>query len=179
MISVHDIPSLLTETLERFPWSFWVTLFALAILLLLASVIRRPPDPFPYKRADALFTESERDFLLILDEAVGEDFRILGKVRLADIIQVQAGLESSHWQAAFNRIRAKHLDYVGCDLETLEILWVLELDDISHQRPERMARDEFVEGALARAGVPLIRVPVADEYDPIKLQHTILKHLRT
>lgn len=164
----------LASTDFNLPPAFWIAVVALSLLIVLSSLLRPRPDPFPYEAADALFTDSEREFLHILDEAVGDEFRILGKVRLADIIQVREGTEGSQWQAAFNRIRAKHLDYVGCDPETLEIVWVLELDDISHNRPERIERDEFVEGALARAEIPLVRIPVAEEYDPEELRGEIL-----
>lgn len=139
---------------------------ALLILLLLIRLLQPRHDPYPYQKANALFTESELLFLRVLDEAVEEDYRILGKVRLADIIVVAEGTEGSQWQSAFNKIRAKHLDFVGCNPETLEIEWVLELDDPSHERPERQERDAFLEAALARAGVDLIRIPTAEEYDP-------------
>lgn len=37
-----------------------------------------------YAPAKTLFTPAERSFLGVLDEAVGNDYRVFGKVRVAD-----------------------------------------------------------------------------------------------
>ena len=58
----------------------------------------------------------------------------------------------------FNRIKAKHTDFILCDPEDLDVLAGVELDDPSHERPERIERDEFVDGVYQAAGIPLIHV---------------------
>ena len=62
------------------------------------------------------------------------------------------------YMAYFNKIKAKHTDFVLCDPDTLEILCGVELDDPSHDRPERIERDEFVDHVYEAAGIPLIHV---------------------
>ena len=77
--------------------------------------------------------------------------------------------------AYFNKIKAKHTDFVFCDPDTLEILAGLELDDPSHERPERMERDEFVDNAYAAAGIPLIHV--WNPIEPEELEQILLEVL--
>jgi len=40
----------------------------------------------------------------------------------------------------------------------------IELDDSSHQRPDRQARDQFVDGVFAAAQLPLLHIPVKRSY---------------
>lgn len=102
-----------------------------------------------------LFTPAERSFLRVLEAALGDPFRVMGKVRLADVIKVKTGLSRSAWQQAFNRIQSKHLDFVGCDPNDMSVHFVVELDDSSHQQTRRQVRDEFLDKALTAAGVPI------------------------
>lgn len=118
----------------------------------------------PYQKESVLFTPAERSFLTVLEQALGDQFRVLGKVRLADVIRVKSGLSGSARQQAFNRIQSKHLDFVVCDPNDLSVQFVVELDDSSHQQSRRQARDEFLDKALAAAGVPVFHFPVKRAY---------------
>ena len=75
--------------------------------------------------------------------------------------------------AAFNKIQSKHLDFVVCDPDDLSIQFVIELDDKSHAKAKRQSRDEFVNQALAAAGVPLSRFPVKRTYSVQDIQNEI------
>lgn len=59
---------------------------------------------FPYQPAKALFSPAERSFLGVLDQAVGPEHRVCGKVRVADVALVKSGLGNSARQGALNRI---------------------------------------------------------------------------
>ena len=118
----------------------------------------------PYQREPALFTPAERSFLAVLEQAIGNQCRVMGKVRLADVIKVKSGLSGPARQQAFNRIQSKHLDFVVCDPNDLSVQFVVELDDASHQQARRQNRDEFLDEALTAAGVPVFRFPVKRAY---------------
>ena len=77
---------------------------------------------------------------------------ILAKVRLADL--VDADKRHRLWRANFNRVCSKHIDFVICDLALSPIIAV-ELDDSSHQLPERQARDRDVNRILEIASTLL------------------------
>jgi hypothetical protein len=142
---------------------------------------RRPAEarayddgPLRYRRSRGLFTPTEARFLSSLDAAVGSTHRVFGKVRLADVIDVDSSRSKAMWQRAFNRISAKHLDYLVCERDSLDVVAAIELDDASHGIPDRQVRDRFVEDALATAHVRLVRIPVASTYDTAWLRSRIL-----
>ena len=87
---------------------------------------------FTYQLREALFTPSEIKFYRELEQAIGEQFIVFGKVRVADIITPEKSLSKSNWRTAFNKISAKHFDFVLCDKNTLRVGAVIELDDKSH-----------------------------------------------
>lgn len=118
-----------------------------------------------------MLSRAERTFFEVLCRAAGDRFYVCPKVRLADVVSVPAG--AYRWQARFNRIAMKHLDFVLCSRSSLSPLLAVELDDCSHERPDRRARDEFVNAALQAAGLPLERVPVRRGYTTSELEHMI------
>ena len=144
-----------------------LSLFGLAMLLMIVVVIAKlllnpkASIGFPYTKQTALFTAAERSFLGVLEQAVGDEYRVFGKVRLADVIKV-SGVSGKARQAAFNRIQSKHLDFVVCAADDLSIKYAIELDDRSHAK--RKARDQFVDQAMAAARVPLYRFPAKVGY---------------
>ncbi len=122
------------------------------------------PEALPYVLGDALFTPAERSFLGVLDQAVGTDFRVFGKVRVADIVAVTKGTPKPLWQRAFNQISAKHFDFVLCRPNDLKPVCVIELNDQSHAKESRQGRDKFLERVCAAAGIPLIFFPAKSAY---------------
>lgn len=132
---------------------------AVLVLTVLSTLMRRGGGKavigYPYGPQRALFTPAERSFLGVLEQATGESQRVFGKIRLADVIKVNAGLTRSARQTAFNRISGKHLDFVLCDPTDLKVVAAIELDDKSHDAPRRQQRDSFVDAALGAAGIPM------------------------
>jgi very-short-patch-repair endonuclease len=139
------------------------------VLGIVATIIKtlaqkgKAPADYPYTK-EQLFTPAERSFLGVLDQAVGAEFRIMGKVRLADVIRVRPGTDRTAWQKAFNRIQSKHLDFVACDPTDHSVQFAVELDDKSHDRADRQARDAFLDAAIEKAGIPLIRFAAQRSY---------------
>ena len=154
-----------------------IPLLVLFGLLLLAAGLAfyrlRETHP-PYEKRESLLTNSELAFYAVL-RTVAEDWSICAMVRIADLIRVRK--ETQKRQAWLNRILAKHVDFVLCDPETMEAVLAIELDDKSHDRPERQERDQFVNGAFAAAGLPLLRIPVQDEYNAEQLKASIAENL--
>ena len=130
---------------------------------------------YPYVASPNLFTANERLLLTALEGAAGS-YRIFGKVRVADVIETRKGLSQGERQRAFNRISQKHLDFVLCHPDDLSVFCAAELDDRSHEHARRRARDAFLEGALAAAGLPLMRVPSRRSYDVDELRALLAAH---
>ncbi|MGG6238744.1 DUF2726 domain-containing protein [Nodosilinea sp. AN01ver1] len=129
-----------------------------------------------YSRQKYLFTRAELSFYRALQAAAAEQYHVLGKVRVADVLKPQTE-NRGDWQRAFNKISAKHFDFVLCDRDSLSILAAVELDDSSHQRSDRIKRDDFLNQAVKSAGLPLIRFPVQPAYDRDAIQQHIAQTL--
>ena len=144
-----------------------------AILRLFGSVpvAEAETAEFPYQREDSLLTEAERSFFGVLQQVAGAQFLIFAKVRLADLVSVRRGAKS--WQSHFSRIKSKHIDFVLCDPQAVRPILAIELDDSSHGRSDRRARDDFVDAALAAAGLPLLRVVASSQYNAGELAREI------
>jgi len=132
-----------------------------------------------YKKNDALFTPAERSFLGVLGQATSDKIKIFGKVRVADVISPAKGMNRSEWQKAFNKISAKHFDFVLCDKDDLSILCVIELNDSSHQKKNRTERDAFLVNACKSADVKLIQIPAQASYNIVELRNFISEFLDT
>lgn len=160
-------------------------LVVLVVLLLLITVAKtvagkgksKGAISYPYVPAQSLFTKNEQAFLRVLEQAAG-DYRVFGKIRVADVIGVRKGLSGSERQSALNRISQKHLDFVLCHSHDLSVYCAVELDDKTHERADRKNRDELLEKALAAAEVPLVRVLSRRSYDADEIKALLEAHLK-
>lgn len=81
------------------------------------------------------------------------------KVRLLDIIEP---INGDKYKGALGKIQSKHVDFVICDKD-LYVKGILELDDNSHNVPERQERDQFVDTILRNVGYKVVRVRAITE----------------
>jgi hypothetical protein len=151
-----------------------LVVIAVALLLVVAWWSRSLfPQRLPYFAKEFLLSKGEQAFYRVLMHAVPPGMGISMKARLGDII----GCTAAGWKAGFGaKISQKHVDFVIIDPVTTAILLVIELDDKTHELQDRRARDVFVDDALAAAGVAILRVPAAKEYDLEQLRDQ-LEHL--
>lgn len=156
--------------------SLVVSGLVLLVLLLLAIVWSRGKKgkSLPYDLQETLFSPAERSFLGVLDLAVGDKARVFAKVRVADVLTPEARMGKSKWQQAFNKISAKHFDYLLCHPADLSFLCAVELDDSSHRHQKRKARDLFLKEACDSAGLPLLQIPASSHYQVEELREQLL-----
>lgn len=155
---------------------FWIAAILVAIALIIAVASKRKVEPRRirlFRQRDALFTKAERSFLGALDQAASGRYRVFGKVRIADVLTPAKGLDKSTWTSVFNRIKAKHFDFVLCDPQTLEVKAVIELNDKSHTSSRRIERDELIGRACADAGLALRCVKAQRSYSVDSLRQDI------
>lgn len=155
-------------------WQLWLILaMVAAIFWLLRAFSGR--GRLPYSVKERLVTKAELRFYRALQKAAGKDFDIFAMVRIADILAVpQEHAQRRKW---LGKILAKHVDFVLCEPANLTPLMAIELDDASHERPDRRERDEFVDHAFESAGLPLLRIKNNSSYDPAALRQLIDEHL--
>lgn len=141
----------------------------LLLLVLLKKFLAKPAPAAGYKSRERVLTPAERSFFGALEMSLSSQYRAFPKIRLADLIAPASGTDRGDFQSAFNRIAAKHADFTICRESDLAILGVVELDDASHSRPDRQARDRFLQQALQSAGIPLLCIKAARSYDTNQL----------
>lgn len=156
--------------------SLVVSGLVLLVLLLLAIVWRRDKKgkALPYDVQETLFSPADRAFLGVLDLAVGDQARVFAKVRVADVLTPEARMGKRKWQQAFDRIGARHFDYLLCHPADLSFLCAIELDDNAHRQQKRKQRDTFLKSACDGAGLPLLQIPASSHYQVEELREQIL-----
>jgi very-short-patch-repair endonuclease len=141
----------------------------------LASLLKPGDQPgdaaLPYKKREYFFSKAERSFYGVLEQSLEGQYVIFAKVRLSDIVEVVPGTEKR--QGHMNRIASKHVDFVLCDAKYIKPVLVIELDDGSHERADRVDRDQLVDRILAAAQIPILRVPAKLGYAPKELRERI------
>ncbi len=143
----------------------WIAVLIVLIVALLFFVKNLPVRSYNYRKNGSLFTPAERSFIRVLDQAVSDECRVFGKVRVADIISPAKGMSRKNWQIAFNKISSKHFDFVLCSKDGFEVVAVIELDDKSHNSKKVRSRDELLEKACASADLKLVRFSVESSYN--------------
>ncbi len=149
----------------------WILLLALVVIALVILTPLKSKQRgsagtigFPYQPAKVLFSLAERSFLGVLDQAVGADYRVFGKVRVADIAAVKPGLSKSARQGALNRVAQKHFDFIVCSARDLKIVCAVELNDSSHSSQRAQARDELLVKICQTINLPLLQIPAKQSY---------------
>ncbi|SEG69748.1 DUF2726 domain-containing protein [Marinobacterium lutimaris] len=152
----------------------WMILFVILLFVLAiaakklnagAGAVKESGTDHRYRSRKTLFTAAERSFLGVLDSVIDpSQHRIFGKVRVADLIEPEPNRNRGQWKSAFNRINAKHFDFVICNADDLTPVAAIELDDASHKQNKRQQRDEFLEKVCGQVGLPLVRVPAKRGY---------------
>ena len=128
----------------------------------------KKPDITKFYTAKTILTDREYSFYRKLKPLADKyGLNIYTKVRLADLVEPKPKAENPFWMECFNKIKAKHIDFALADDET-SIVALIELDDKSHSRPDRIERDDFVNAVLKNTGYTLLRtygdLDVIEEY---------------
>lgn len=152
----------------------------LALLLGLREILsgtgaKEERDFSPYRLRSALLTPAERSFWGVLQRVVPSEHLIWPKVRLVDLLLVEG--EGGKRLSAFNQVRAKHVDFVVVRAKDTRPILAIELDDSSHQRPDRQERDRFIDELMQKVGLPLVRIQARHAYAPEALKALLAPHL--
>lgn len=110
-----------------------------------------------------LMTPTERDVFKVLEKAYGDKYYIFCQVRVVDIIQPNTRkyhAKSKEHMSLFRQLSQWHFDYVLCYKEDFKVFCALELDDRTHESPERVKRDRILDSACKIAGLKIERAIV-------------------
>ncbi|MEN4041881.1 MAG: DUF2726 domain-containing protein [Anaerolineaceae bacterium] len=131
------------------------------------TTIEELDEALPYRLRDDFLTPSELSFYKIITQMLGKEWVVQSKVRLADLFFVSRPNENVRY---FNKITAKHVDFLVCDAVSMKPSLGIELDDISHHKPERIERDVFVDKVFQAANLPLLHVANQRSYSASEIE---------
>jgi hypothetical protein len=94
--------------------------------------------PARYASKGILLTNTEVPFFHVLRNMTKDYLVIFPHVALRDLVSVV--VDQSEYFTYYNKIDRKQVDFVLCDPNTLKPVFVIELDDSSHKRPDRVER---------------------------------------
>lgn len=123
-----------------------------------------------YTKKDYLLTPTELKFYKHLKSITDElNLVICPQVVLYEIIK------NVNYKG-FNKIQSKCIDFVITE-PNLKIKLCIELDDYTHKRPKRIARDDFLDKLFYDVNIKLIRIPVQSFYNLDELKDKIRESL--
>lgn len=97
---------------------------------------------------------------------------------MGDVFKTAKGLTPSVRSGANNRLNKKHIDFLLVRPSDLSLVAGVELDDSSHERTDRKARDTFVDDVFRASNLPLLHVAVKATYNPIELRQNVADLLK-
>lgn len=156
--------------------TFFYLLVALAALVLLLFVLNlrrvwHRRRALPYALGQALFSPEEAAFLAALDEAVGGDFRVFGKVRLSDLVTARRGVGKRALEQASARIEPLRIDFLVCGRESASVVCACAL--VGGKSRKARVPDKALGRACDALGLPLVRVQMAETYSAKALAEQI------
>lgn len=155
-----------------------VVLTMVAITLIFFRIEKyggKTPEALPYNRKNNFYSNAERLFLGTLMRAIGNEYLILGKVRVSDLILINGGLPLKRRVAAYERIAGEYVDFVVCDRRTTKILLVVQL--VRRDAVGRALTRGLLDDAFKTADIPLVRFYESNTYEVSDLRHAVLSVL--
>ena len=137
------------------------------------SPIKTPiKKEYVYIKKSCAMTSSELLFYKTLHEAINGCV-IIPQAHLSMFLDHE--IKGQNWKAAFARINGKSVDFLICTND-MKPLIAIELDDNTHNQPDRKTRDDFVNSIIANTNMPLLRFK-AGEWNSEIIKHRITQAL--
>ncbi|QWQ32579.1 DUF2726 domain-containing protein [Candidatus Minimicrobia naudis] len=137
------------------------------------SLIKTPiKKEYVYIKKSCAMTPSELSFYKTLHEAINGCV-IIPQAHLSMFLDHE--IKEQSWKAAFARINGKSVDFLICTND-MKPLIAIELDDSTHNQPDRKTRDDFVNSIMANTNMPLLRFK-AGEWNSEIIKHRITQAL--
>ena len=123
-----------------------------------------------FEKKEKIMTETEIKFYKLLKSITDKlNLTIFTQVALNQII-------TTNNQKGKRQIGAKSIDFVITD-EFANIKMCLELDDYTHQRKDRIKRDEIVNKLFEEINTKLIRIPIEKAFIVERIEKIITESL--
>lgn len=151
----------------------FVLLAVLICISVLAIKFNDSKVDFPFAGKKQLFTAAERQFLSLIEEAVGDEFRVLCRVKLTDLLALRSNTDRKIANNALLRASNKHLDFVLCERKEMTPVMAIDLVFGVGKDGHNTQRDFFVSGSLDTASIPHARIKAKSGYTLAEIQECI------
>lgn len=132
-----------------------------------------------YKPKRYVISKNELKFYSILLEIAKElNLIVFAQVSLYNILETRPNLDYKTRITYFNKIASKSIDFVLVDKENCRIKLCIELDDCTHQKPERVNRDIFINQLFKELEIDLLRYPAYKVYYKETLKKKIQESIK-
>jgi hypothetical protein len=128
-----------------------------------------------YKRKDFLLNIPERKFFESIQQIIPNNFIVFPQISLKSIVGVDGRQD---YRTLQNRIDRKIIDFVVFDKPYYKPILAIEYDGSTHDRADRMARDEFVDSVLAASGIKILHIKHENNISYETIKSDILTNLR-
>lgn len=134
-------------------------------------------EPPAYRRKKRLLSFQERRFYRTLQQEVGQEYEVLAKVRIGDVIELAN--EPYDRKRYSTLLWGRHFDFLVCDRFSMLPLLAIELDDSSHTRYDRQKSDAVKTWLCEQSGLPLLRFQAEVKYTQDTIGRAVRQRLQT
>ena len=152
--------------------SVYVTVAAILLvfgLLIFAFFLAKKRKEPKYTAKDALLTPTEIKYYDLISEMIGNRYLFFPQINLASIINKES--DNNSRTDLFRNIDFGVFDY------NFKPILLIEINDNSHFRKDRIERDEKVAKILKKAKLPLLTLWVKDGIDPAEIYKKLSYYL--
>ena len=160
------------------PDTFWIMTVAGLLLSGFCAfvILYRPRKKFTvklnakYAKKDTLISRPEYKLLMTLRQIYPDKYEVIPQVALFSVIDKKTN-------AAYRNELFRVCDYCFVDRNTFEPLLLVELNDSSHKRSDRKARDEKVAAICESAGLPLVTFWLDEDLSYAAVKKTVMNNI--
>lgn len=119
-----------------------------------------------YRKRNSLLTVVEKNYYRFISNAIKDtEYIVLPQINLATIIEkISQG---------YNNELFRNIDFGIFDKSTLEPLCMIEINDTSHDKYNRMERDQKVKNILSMCNLPLLTLHTTCRYTNLQFMQML------
>lgn len=148
------------------------------LLLRLLVGLRRGLRGHPFERRWPFLPPAEQRLLVALDQAAGRHYRVLARVALAALVQPAQDLRRRQRRLGDASLGGHRADFLVCSAVDCFPLCVVIVQSEAKRRGERRA-EAFVTSACKAAGLPVVPLALAEDYDLDALRRRLRDAIET
>ena len=119
---------------------------------------------YPYQKQTTLFGPDDRAFFQALKAAVGDDYEVFGKMRVADILVLKKGHSKHDAHNVFNPIAGRHFDFVLLEKKNLAIACAIQLQDKTNPTVRQSESNDPLKSICEAVSLPYVRFYLNAQY---------------